>query len=300
MNFVKTKSKRALYYIISIVLIILSIVGYFTLSINKGIDFSGGTLFEVKFNQTQNKTKIQDGLKDLSYIKTVKIQETENNSFLLRTNPLSNEDLQNLRTNLLDRVGEYQEIRLETVHPLISSDTTNKAITATILASIAIILYVAYAFRSIPKPASSWKFGIVAVIALIHDLVITSGIFVFLSHFYGYELDSYTIIAALTILGFSVNDTIVIFDRIREHLKTDPDLDFAENVNRSLIQTISRSLNTTITLILVLLALLFLGGESTKQFVAILIVGTFFGALSSIFVAPPLLVDWHAKAFKKS
>lgn len=301
MDLIKSSKKRKIFFTLSGFLVIASIVLIVFLKPKIGIDFAGGTLMELQFNNDVTQENITEKIKNLDFISNVIVQKTDNNQYLIRINNINKESLDQLSSSINSEVGEYTEIRMETVGPTISKDTTEKAIWAVIIASIAIILYIAYAFRKVPKPASSWRFGTTAIIALIHDIIITVGIFVLLSYFFGFEIDSLFIVAILTILGYSVNDTIVIFDRIRENLKTSSHrLSFAEIVNQSLIQSITRSLNTSITLILVLLSLLILGGESIKPFVSLLLAGAIIGTYSSIFLAPPILIVWQEKVEKKN
>lgn len=186
-------------------------------------------------------------------------------------------------------------IKSETVGPIVGKETTENAIKSVGVASLAIILYIAYAFREIPKPYSPWKFGISAVVALLHDVFVVVGIFSLLGHFYGVQVDSLFVTALLTIIGFSVHDTIVVFDRIRENLNKDFRKPFAVVVNESLVQTLGRSLSTSLTVLLTLLALLLFGGESIRWFVVALFVGIFSGTYSSIFNAAPFLVLWEEK-----
>lgn len=301
MDLIKSSKKRKIFFTLSGFLVIASIVLIVFLKPKIGIDFAGGTLMELQFNNDVTQENITEKIKNLDFISNVIVQKTDNNQYLIRINNINKESLDQLSSSINSEVGEYTEIRMETVGPTISKDTTEKAIWAVFFASIAIILYIAYAFRKVPKPASSWRFGTTAIIALIHDIIITVGIFVLLSYFFGFEIDSLFIVAMLTILGYSVNDTIVIFDRIRENLKTSSHrLSFAEIVNQSLIQSITRSLNTSITLILVLLSLLILGGESIKPFVSLLLAGAIIGTYSSIFLAPPILIVWQEKVEKKN
>jgi len=300
MNIIYSRKKRFVYFTISAILIILSICAIVFIKPKIGIDFSGGTLLELKFKNDSSKAKIEEEIKKLDFIKGEKVQSTGTNTYLLRINSLDKTQIDTLRSAINEKVGEYQEIRLETVGPIVSSDTTTKAIWATIFASIGIILYVAYAFRSVPNPASSWRFGVCAITALIHDLIISVGIYTILGYFLGFEIDTLFIVAILTILGYSVNDTIVIFDRIRENLKMHPEYTFSENVNNSTSQSLARSLNTSLTVVIILLALLFLGGESIKPFVSLLMIGVTIGTYSSIFVAPPLLIQWQNKIINKT
>ena len=186
-------------------------------------------------------------------------------------------------------------IKSETVGPIVGKETTENAIKSVGVASLAIILYIAYAFREIPKPYSTWKFWISAVVSLLHDVFVVVGIFSLLGHFYGVQVDSLFVTALLTVIGFSVHDTIVVFDRIRENLNKDFRKPFAVVVNESLVQTLGRSLSTSLTVLLTLLALLLFGGESIRWFVVALFVGIFSGTYSSIFNAAPFLVLWEEK-----
>lgn len=184
-----------------------------------------------------------------------------------------------------------------TVGPIIGAETTTNAIYSVALASVAVVLYIAYAFRSIPKPYSSWKFGVAAVVALLHDVLVVVGIFSLLGHFFGVQVDALFVTALLTVIGFSVHDTIVVFDRIRENLRKTTG-SFTDIVNQSLLETLGRSLSTSLTVLLTLLALLLFGGETIRNFVLALFIGIFSGTYSSIFNAAPLLVLWEEKSVK--
>lgn len=298
MNLVKTQKNRNIFLITSTILIILSIFSFLFIKPKISIDFSGGTLMQLEFTESPDKDKIRILVEESDFITSSQIQFSQEKTVLIKTNNLDQENVSKLNSKLNEEVGEYKQIKLETIGPSVSSETTKKAIMAIIIASIAIILYIAYAFRSIPKPASSWRFGLTAIITLLHDLIISIGVFVALGYFFNFEIDSLFIVAILTILGYSVNDTIVIFDRIRENLKSDPSNNFENNVNLSLNQSLTRSLNTSLTLIVVLLSLLFLGGESIQPFVTLLLIGSIIGTYSSLFIAPPLLIVWENKIQK--
>ncbi len=196
--------------------------------------------------------------------------------------------------------GAKQE-QFESIGPTIGAETTINAIWAVVVASLFIVLYITWSFRKIPKPASSFRFGVCAVIALVHDVLVVIGIFAILGHFFGVEIDSLFVTALLTVIGFSVHDTIVVFDRIRENLKRVSGLSFDQVVNESILQTLDRSLNTSLTVVLVLFALLLFGGESIRWFVVALLVGVISGTYSSIFNASPLLVLWQelSEKFKR-
>ena len=288
MNIVKY---RKIWYLISAVLIIPGIIALSLWGLKFGIDFKGGTLAEYRFTKNIPVEQVKNSLIDLNLTNLI-VTTTSENGIMLRSGTID-QTQHNKITEALNKIGENSEIRFESVGPTVSSDISRKAIIAIIIASIAIILYIAYAFRKVPKPASSWRFGVCAVIALIHDLAFVVGLFAILGHFFNYELDSLFITALLTIMGFSVHDTIVVFDRIRENLRKHPSYEFETNVNNSILQTLNRSLNTSLTVLIVLSALYFLGGSSLHHFVLALLVGITIGTYSSIFNASQLLVTWH-------
>lgn len=291
--------KRNIFLIFSGTLIILGIAALSIWGLNFGIDFKGGTLLELQFNKKISSEQIQTAIDQLDFTKSASIQISNGDTALIRTKQLDKDQEQKIKSLLNEKVGEYQEKNLQSIGPTVSQDLTKKAIIAVILASIGIVIYVAIAFRAIPKPTNSWRFGLTAIIAMVHDLFIVISVFAILGHFYDFEINSLFITALLTILGYSVNDTIVIFDRIRENLKKHPSLSFAENTNNSINQTLARSINTVFTVLLVLYALLILGGGSIHQFIIALIIGITMGAYSSIFIAPAALVIWQNFSDKK-
>jgi len=289
--------RRKIWYLISLILIVPGIVGLILWGLPFGLDFKGGTLLDIQFNNKEiSQEEIQKNIDQIG-LKNYNLQPETDGSFIIRAGVLDNESTKKL-TDALSEVGEYQQNRLETVGPTVSADIKLKAIIAVVLASIAIICYIAIAFRKVPRPASSWRFGICAVLALIHDLLFVIGAFAILAHFFGFEMNSIFITALLTIMGFSVHDTIVVFDRIRENLRKSPSLSFEENVNNSILQTLNRSLNTSFTVLIVLLALYLLGGKTLHEFILALLLGISIGTYSSIFNAPPLLVSWSGWSMK--
>ncbi|MDD5731651.1 MAG: protein translocase subunit SecF [Patescibacteria group bacterium] len=287
--------KWKVWFIISGLILIPGIISLFLFKLNFGIDFAGGTLIEMQFpaQQQVQVEKIREVF-DSEGLKNIQVSMTSANSFLARTHFIDNEKYKQLRADFNSKIGESKELRFETVGPTVSRDLTTKAIEALILASIMIILYIAWAFRSVPKPLSSWKFGVSAVIALAHDLLTVIGIFSILGHFLHVEIDTLFITALLTVLGFSVHDTIVVFDRIRENLKTTSG-DLTYIANKSINETMSRSITTSATVLFTLLALLLFGGASIFWFVFALVVGIIIGTYSSIFVASVVMVLWHRK-----
>ena len=190
------------------------------------------------------------------------------------------------------------EKSFSSVGPTIGNELKQKSYYAIALVLLAIVIYIAWAFRRVSRPVASWKYGVAAIIALLHDVIIPTGVFSALGHFLGYEVDVLFVTALLTVLGFSVHDTIVVFDRIRENLLK-REGSFEDIVNYSVNQTMTRSINTSATVMLVLLAVYFFGGESVRNFTLVLILGVFFGTYSSIFIASPILVVWHKLAGRK-
>ena len=283
--------RRKIWYLVSAILIVPGIIALILWGLNFGIDFKGGTQAEYQFNKNISTSEVQNALKDLN-LSNLTVTSEGNNGVLIRLGMI-NQAKHNQIIDSLSKIGETTESSFESVGPTISSDISRKAIIAVIVASLAIILYIAFAFRKVPKPASSWRFGVCAVAALIHDLAFVIGVFAILGHFFGYQLDSLFVTALLTIMGFSVHDTIVVFDRIRENLRKHPSNDFETNVNNSILQTLNRSLNTSLTVLIVLASLYFLGGASLHHFVLALLIGITIGTYSSIFNASPLLVTWH-------
>lgn len=293
--------KKWWYLIFSTVIIIPGLISLIIWGIRPAIDFTGGTLLEFQFLKKESKIVNSDLRKALEKeeLEIGSIQQSGENTFLVRLKSLDKDKSQKLFSGLSETYGEVKQIRSETVGPLIGQETAQNALKAIIVASIAIIIYVALAFRHIPKPYSSWRFGICAVLALIHDILVVVGIFSLLGHFYRVEVDSLFITALLTVMGFSVHDSIVVFDRIRENLIHLTGKEFSQIVNESIVQTLARSLSTSMTVIITLVALLLFGGESTRWFIAALLIGIISGTYSSIFNAAPLLVIWEEWSLKK-
>lgn len=293
--------KKWWYLIFSTVVIIPGLISLIIWGIRPAIDFTGGTLLEFQFLKKDSQIVNSDLRKALEKeeLEIGSIQQSGENTFLVRLKSLDKDKSQKLFSGLSETYGEVKQIRSETVGPLIGQETAQNALKAIIVASIAIIIYVALAFRHIPKPYSSWRFGICAVFALIHDILVVVGIFSLLGHFYRVEVDSLFITALLTVMGFSVHDSIVVFDRIRENLIHLTGKEFSRIVNESIVQTLARSLSTSMTVIITLVALLLFGGESTRWFIAALLIGIISGTYSSIFNAAPLLVIWEEWSLKK-
>lgn len=291
--------KKFWYFLFSGLIILPGLVSLFLWGISLGIDFTGGTLLEYQLQNNVDKVSVQSVLKEKN-IEVSSVQETSENSILIRTKPLEDQKIKEAAQALSAKFGETKELRRETIGPTIGAELLRKAIIALVIASAAIVVYVAWAFRKVPSPTSPWKFGVCAVVALLHDVLLVIGVFSILGHFFAVEVDSLFVTALLTIIGFSVHDTIVVFDRIRENLTRRVSPSFSETVNHSIIQTLTRSLNTSITVVFVLVAVLLFGGASIRWFTAALLVGIISGTYSSIFNASPLLVLWQEWSDRRS
>ncbi len=294
---------RRLYYTISGTLFALSIIGLLLFGLRLGIDFTGGTMMEIAFSKgAPDNSALTDTLKPFDLGGTT-IQSLGDNSRVLRFKPIDEKQREKVFQAVVsafdpDKKGIVTLSRAESIGPVLGVELKQKTIQALVIAIIVIALYITWAFRKVSQPVKSWKYGVCTIAALFHDVVIPVGLFAYLGHFANIELDASIVAALLTVLGFSVHDTIVVFDRIRENLHVYKE-DFATVVNRSVNQTIARSINTSFTALLALLAVYFFGGTSTQTFVLTMIVGITVGTYSSIFIASPLLVTWYQSTNKK-
>ena len=279
-------------FIFSGVIMLAGIISLVAFGLRLGIDFKGGTVTELQFKQEYQIDKVRESLSQMQ-IGTFQLQTSEKNGLIIRTEALEKEKHDEILATLKTTAGEFEEKRFDSIGPVVGEELKKKAIYQLILVSFGIVFYIAYAFRKIARPITSWQFGVAAIVALIHDLVVVLGIFSLLGHYFDIEIDSLFVTAMLTVLGFSIHDTIVVFDRIRENLKVYAGQSFEFVVNHSITQTIVRSLNTSLTVLFVLLALLLFGGETIKFFVLALFIGILTGTYSSIFVASPLLLLWQ-------
>lgn len=277
---------KILFFAFSTLLILPGLYYFWISGLKLGIDFTGGSLLEYKFEKNVDKSILE---------KYGIVSKSEDNTFIIRTKPIEQENLSHLRDQIKSEAGNFEIRREENVGPVIGNELKQKAIIATILACVMIVLYISFAFRKVPKPTSSWRFGATAIAALIHDVLVVIGAFAIFGHFFKVEIDSLFVTALLTIIGFSVHDTIVVFDRIRENLPKYLSRSFEEVADISINQTLSRSLNTSLTVVYVLLALLLFGGDSIRWFSAALLIGIISGTYSSIFNATALLVHWEER-----
>ena len=291
---------RKIFFIFTLVLVLFSVGSMIARGFNFGIDFTGGSILEVSYeNARPDLDKVKEKLDSLAVAGGVplgvySLRPSGDMSYVLRTKEISNETKNKVfAALLLDGQAKAKEDRFNTIGPTVGGELRNKAYMAIAVTILGIVFFVTFAFRKVSRPVSSWKYGLATIIALIHDVVISAGVFIFLTPFIGAELDLLFMTALLAILGYSVHDTIVVFDRIRENLRVNNETHrqepFEGGVGRSVTQTMGRSINTSLTIVLVLVALYFLGGESTRDFALLLTIGVIIGTYSSIFIASPLL-----------
>ncbi|MDO8500017.1 MAG: protein translocase subunit SecF [bacterium] len=294
---------RKIFFITSGVLFLVSVLVVALWGLRLGIDFTGGSILEVEYAASRPDTSALKAEIDSAGLNGLLFSSTGERGLFVRAGHLSEDDHQKLLMLLAGKKGENPlvEKRFDSIGPTIGKELKNRSVLAIILVILLIVLYIAWAFRKVSKPVPSWKYGVVTVVALLHDVFLPLGFFVIIGHFAGAEVDTLFVTALLTILGFSVHDTIVVFDRIRENLNSAKAKEsFEETVNKSVNETMVRSINTSFTVILAMSAVLLLGGESVRYFSLTLIAGIIFGTYSSIFIASPLLVSWHYYTFGKS
>jgi preprotein translocase subunit SecF len=298
-------NNKTFFFWLSGILVLLSVGSIAIFGLKYGIEFTGGTLVEVEYPEGRPSIdEVKSHLDKLEWHGTL-VQATGEKGVIVRTQALKEKEHEKLVAALSnDGVYKVEEKRLDSVGPIVGEELKSKAGWAIVIVILAIVLYIAFAFRHVSQPVSSWVYGFVAVVALVHDVLIPTGVYVVLSHYFlNVQIDVLFVMAILTILGFSVHDTIVVFDRTRENLKLRTWKEFTSTVGHSLEQTMTRSVNTSVTVLLVTLALYFMGGETTKNFALILAIGIAVGTYSSIFVASPLLVaieEWQRKKEEKS
>ncbi len=284
-----------IYFLISAILVIPGLISLGLWGLRLSIDFTGGSLLEIKTSQPYSHSAIQTVAKSQG-LEISSIQDLDSTTYLLRLKEITSDQSHQFQTQLASDSGSpVTENRFETVGPVVGRELTQKAFLSIILSSLFIIIYISVSFRNVPTGYSSWKFGVSAVAALIHDALVLLGLYSLLGHFLHVEVDSLFVTAVLTVIGFSVHDTIVVFDRIRENLIKHPKQSFTEVANYSLTETLGRSINTSVTVALTLVSLHVFGGDTIRWFVVALLVGIVTGTYSSIFNAAPILAIWEKK-----
>lgn len=287
-------SKRYLWFAISVIVIVPGLISLLLFGLRLGIDFTGGTLWEVRFDRATTSGAIVAVLEE-NGIETSTIQQTGNatdNTWLIRIPEVREGSAEKhaIETGFAESIGPFTELEFSSVGGAVSTQIRNRAVLAVAAASVGILLYIAYAFRNTNNPL---LYGSCAIVTMLHDVLIVLGVFSILGWLAGVEIDALFVTAVLTVIGFSVHDTIVVFDRIRENLANRTDPTFEGIVNYSLAQTLVRSLNTSMTVVFTLLALVLFGGATTRTFVLALLIGIVVGTYSSIFNASQLLVAWE-------
>lgn len=298
--------RRNTLFGISIGMAVTAVIAIATFGMNLGIDFKGGTLLEFKFKEPITKDKMVGVLNELgvefkeSDLENAQVVESGTNGFIVKTKYLTSEVHDQITEKMKDKLPEFTEPRFNTIGPVIGATLLNKAMWACAIALIMIVLYLAFAFRRIPKEISAWRFGISAVVSLVHDVIIVAGVFAVLGHYFNVEVNALFITAILTVFGYSVHDSIVVLDRLRENLQNAPAGEsLNETANKALNQTLGRSINTSVSVLLSLIAVLIFGSDSIFYFVLALTIGIFVGTYSSIFLATPLVVVWSEWAAKR-
>ena len=286
---------RKIWFALSGLILLISFYAMYAYGFNLSIDFKGGTITEVKYVERPDKSALEAEITKLG-LGGFSIRPSGETSYVIRTRELNQSENQALQRSLA--VGQLSTIeRQNTIGPVAGAELESKAVKAIAVVVIMIMLFITFAFRKVSKPVSSWKYALSTIIALAHDVIIPTGIFVWLGYLAGYEIDLLFVSGLLAILGYSVHDTIVVFDRVRENLGVNMDKrineEFETTVGKSVSQTIGRSINTSLTTFILLLALYFAGPAATKQFALLLAIGIIVGTYSSIFVASPLLVTFH-------
>jgi len=295
MNIIKY---RSLWYLISAGLIGASIVFLMVFGLKQGIDFAGGSLLVVRYGgQRPTPVVVENDVASLN-LGGIVIQPVGETDMSFRLKDMDEETHQKFLQQLKDKYGSITELRFDSIGPVIGQELRSKSIFALVIVFVAIMIYIAFAFRKVSVPIASWKYGFITALTAFHDVIVPIGLFALLGKLHGLEVGTSFVAAILTVMGFSIHDTIVVLDRVRENLQRTSGV-FETIVNTSLNQTIIRSINTTVATLLALIAVYLFGGASVRDFSLALIVGIAVGAYSSIFIAAPLLVTWYKFDLKR-
>ena len=288
--------KRYYFFGLSLLFILVGVVIMLTKGIPLSIDFTGGSLLEVKFNNQSPETTDIYTVYDEARIEDVQVQTSDTGSYIIRSQFLDNETRDTVLASLTENIGELSVIRFDSVGPSIGEQVTSRGALAVVVSSLLVVLFIAWSFRGI---SNAFRYGICAILAMIHDVAIIFSATAVGSLLWGWEIDSLFLTALLTVIGFSMQDTIVVFDRIRENSNIYRRLNFETLVNHSIVQTLQRSINTQLmTVEFLLLALAMFGGITLREFASILLIGLLSGTYSSIFIAAPILVLWENREWQ--
>jgi len=292
---------RKFYFLFSALLITASIALLFSFGLNLGIEFTGGSSLEGQYSHDRpSLPELREKLSEFDFQTRVQLVGDKGVLVSVQEKEVS-KDLQSDIVNKLEELGEFEaETKgFESISGVIGKELRQKTNRIIFFSLLAILIYITFAFRRISRPVPSWQYGIATIIALFHDVIIPVGVFAVLGKYYGVPITIPIVTALLTVFGYSVNDTVVVFDRVRENLLKGKGVDYVSTVNHALNDTLTRSINTSLTTLFVLLAIFFLGGETLKFFALALILGILCGTYSSIFLASPLLVFWRLRRMKK-
>ena len=292
---------KKIFYTISGLVVIASLASLFVWGLKPGIDFTGGTLVDVQYpNGRPDQSVLAASLATVDPLTSIRSSGTD--EYIVRMKPVDQtEKVMVMGALSLDNSASTTIKTFDSIGPVLGAEALRRSIVSIVLVLIGIVLFITFAFRKVSEPVSSWKYGLIAVVGLVHNVIIPAGVFSILGHYLGYEVDTLFVTALLVILGFSVHDTIVVFDRVRENLKhSASNKSFAEIVGHSISQTFTRSINTSLTTLIALITLYVYGGSTTEHFSLALIIGIAVGTYCSIFIASPLLVTIEKWGRKKS
>lgn len=286
--------RSKIWLALSGVILVVAIGSLIGFGLNFGIDFTGGSVMQITAPGT-SADALRETVASAGF--EVVVQSSGESEYFLRLGPLTEEEHQSVLEGVRTLSPVVEETKYDSVGPVIGDELKNKSLKAVAVMLVLIVVYIAWAFRKVSEPVASWKYGLVTMVAAFHDVIIPLGVFAILGRVLGYQIDTAFVAAILTVLGYSINDTIVVLDRTRENLTRNrhSDRDFGDIVNASIVQTLGRSLNTTLTTLLPLTAIVIVGGESIRPFALALMIGIASGAYSSIFVASPLIVYLERK-----
>lgn len=281
---------KSMFYI-STGLTVAAIIIVAVFGLRLGVDFKGGSVIEIRFlDEMPTQEEIKSAVSSFEFTSDVSIKLAEGDTAIIKFKEINEDQHQAVLEKISGRFGEIEEKRFDSVGPVVGRELKRKSVSAVVLLFIVIVVYISFAFRRLGGVLSPWAMGGAALAALVHDVAIPAGVFAVLGRYYGVEINAVFLAAALTILGYSVSDSVVVFDRIRENVLRFGKENFNSLVHKSVLQTLSRSINTSVTTLLSLFAIYFFGGESVKMFSLALILGIFLGTYSSIFVASPIVI----------
>jgi preprotein translocase subunit SecF len=285
--------KRYWFYLISALVVVPGLISLILFGLNFSIDFTGGSILELQFDESTvvQPAELRELFGEFGFADTM-VQSSQGGTFLIRSKTLDTQTKASIEQEIENRFGKYTELRFESVGPSIGGEVQRRAYLVVAMAAVAILIYISFAFRHVTNPV---RYGACAIIAMVHDIFVVVGLASIFGVLHGWEVDALFLTALLTVIGFSVHDTIVVFDRIRENSKRYAGLPVEDVVNHSIVQTLDRSINTQLTVIFTLTALLLFGGVTIRNFVLTLMIGIISGTYSSIFNASPLLVEWELR-----